>query len=156
MQTFTADSRDLGNVYSAAQAAVEFVRSKRKPALLHLKTYRLFGHAGADAEVAYRKKEQIEGELEQDPLLYATALLLSRGVETAAQLAAQIEHLDQQIARVAQEATQRPKLKDAAAVIDGHGRQAIAVGNGGQDFPLPYDGIDVVYGAGYKALQHKE
>jgi 2-oxoisovalerate dehydrogenase E1 component len=117
MQTFTADSRDLGDVYSAAQAAVEFVRSKRKPALLHLKTYRLFGHAGADAEVAYRKKEQIEGELEQDPLLYATALLLSRGVETAEQLAAQIEHLDQQIARVAQEATQRPKLQDAAAVM---------------------------------------
>ncbi len=117
MQTFTADSRDLGDVYSAAQAASAFVREKRKPALLHLKTYRLFGHAGADAEVAYRRKEQIEGELEQDPLLYATALLLSRGVESAAQLAAQIEHLDQQIARVAQEATQRPKLPDAAAVM---------------------------------------
>ena len=93
---------------------------KSKPALLHLKTYRLFGHAGADAEVAYRKKEQIEGELEQDPLLYATALLLSRGVETAEQLAAQIEHLDQQIARVAHEATQRPKLPDAAAVDEIH------------------------------------
>ena len=32
-------------------------------------------------------------------------------------MAAQIEHLDQQIARVAQEATQRPKLQDAAAVM---------------------------------------
>jgi len=117
MQTFTADSRDLGDVYQAALAASEFVRSKRKPALLHLKTYRLFGHAGADAEVAYRRKEQIEGELEQDPLLYATALMLSRGVATPTQLAAQIEQLDQQIARVAHEATTRPKLQDAAAVM---------------------------------------
>lgn len=134
MQTFTADSRDLGAVYAAATEAVAFVRSKRKPALLHLKTFRLFGHAGADAEVAYRKKEQIESELEQDPLLYATALLLSRGVETAEQLARQIEHLDQQIGRVAFEATQRPKLKDAAAVM-----QSIVPPTSGKALPAPVE-----------------
>lgn len=117
MQTFHADSRDLGEVYQAAQAAVQFVREKRRPGLLHLKTVRLFGHAGADAEVAYRRKEQIEGELEQDPLLYAVALLIARELYTPVQLAAMILQLDQQISRVAAEATQRPKLPDAKAVM---------------------------------------
>ena len=117
MQTFSADSRDLNQVKLAATAAADYVRSQRKPALLHLKTFRLFGHAGADAEVAYRRKQQIEGELEQDPLLYASALLLARQLHTPASLALCAETLDQQIARVADAACSRPKLTSAAAVM---------------------------------------
>ncbi|MBU2223518.1 MAG: MFS transporter [Gammaproteobacteria bacterium] len=117
MQTFTADSRDLNQVSLAAKAAADFVRRQRKPALLHLKTFRLFGHAGADAEVAYRRKQQIEGELEQDPLLYASALLIARNIHTPQSLALAAEALDQQIYRVAQAACSRPKLTSAAAVM---------------------------------------
>lgn len=117
MQTFSADSRDLNQVKLAAKAAADYVRSQRKPALLHLKTFRLFGHAGADAEVAYRRKQQIEGELEQDPLLYVSALLLARQLHTPASLALCAETLDQQIARVADAACSRPKLTSAAAVM---------------------------------------
>ncbi|HCU66259.1 MAG TPA: MFS transporter [Rheinheimera sp.] len=117
MQTFTADSRDLADVAQAARAAVDFVRKNRRPALLHLKTYRLFGHAGADAEVAYRKKQQIETELDEDPLLYATALLLKRGIYTRAELAELVLKLDQQTARVASVASNKPKLTTAEAVM---------------------------------------
>ena len=117
MQTFTADSRDLEQVNNQAKAAVAFVRQQRKPALLHLKTYRLFGHAGADAEVAYRKKQLIETELEQDPLLYASALLLARGLYQPQQLADYALELDQQIARVAAQVCQKAKLTTAAQVM---------------------------------------
>lgn len=117
MQTFSADSRDLNQVKLAAKAAADYVRTQRKPALLHLKTFRLFGHAGADAEVAYRRKQHIEGELEQDPLLYASALLLARNLYTSNSLAKCAETLDQQIARVAEAACSRPKLTSAAAVM---------------------------------------
>lgn len=117
MQTFTADSRDLADVAEAARAAVAFVRKNRRPALLHLKTYRLFGHAGADAEVAYRKKQQIESELDEDPLLYATALLLKRGIYHRDELANMVHALDQQTARVAAVASNKPKLTSASAVM---------------------------------------
>ena len=117
MQTYVADSRDLADVALQARAAVEFVRRERRPALLQLKTYRLFGHAGADAEVAYRRKQQIESELEQDPLLFATALMLARGIVDAEQLAEQVQALDAQTARVAAVAVGRPKLTSAAAVM---------------------------------------
>ncbi len=117
MRTFSADSRDLNQVSLAAKAAADYVRSRRKPALLHLKTFRLFGHAGADAEVAYRHKQQIDGELEQDPLLYASAVLLARQLYTPESLALTAEMLDQQIARVADAACSRPKLTTAAAVM---------------------------------------
>lgn len=117
MHTFSADSRDVNQVKLAALAAAEYVRTQRKPALLHLKTFRLFGHAGADAEVAYRRKQQIEGELEQDPLLYLSALLLARGLYSAESLAQCAQTLDQQIARVADAACSRPKLTSADAVM---------------------------------------
>ena len=114
---FAADSRDLAQTYNIACRAAHYVRSKRKPAVLHLSTVRLFGHAGADAEAAYRTKAQIEAELELDPLLSSTAALLASGKITAAQLQQQLSALQQQIARVAALASSRPKLTTAAQVM---------------------------------------
>ena len=49
-----ADGCDLAATYDAAAEAVEWIREHRRPAVLHLSMVRLMGHAGADAEVAYR------------------------------------------------------------------------------------------------------
>lgn len=114
---FAADSRDLAQTYNIACRAAHYVRSKRKPAVLHLSTVRLFGHAGADAEAAYRTKAQIEAELELDPLLSSTAALLASGKITAVQLQQQLSALQQQISRVAALASSRPKLTTAAQVM---------------------------------------
>ena len=58
---FTADGRDLAEVYDAACRAVELVRGRRRPALLHLRTVRLMGHAGSDVESAYRTPRRDRG-----------------------------------------------------------------------------------------------
>ena len=117
LKYFAADSRDLAQTYHVARRAADYVRSKRKPAVLHLSTVRLFGHAGADAEAAYRTKAQIEAELELDPLLSSTAALLASGDITAEQLLAQLNALVAQIARVAAIASNQPKLTTAAQVM---------------------------------------
>ncbi|MGH3459167.1 transketolase C-terminal domain-containing protein [Aeromicrobium sp.] len=54
---------------------VEGVRASRRPAVLHLRTVRFMGHAGSDAEIAYRSMREIEGDYGRDPLL-ATARAL--------------------------------------------------------------------------------
>lgn len=117
LKYFAADSRDLAQTYAVAKRAADYVRTKRKPAVLHLSTVRLFGHAGADAEAAYRTKAQIDAGLEQDPLLSSSAALLTSGDITSEQLLRQLDSLVAQIARVAAVASSRPKLTTAAQVM---------------------------------------
>jgi 2-oxoisovalerate dehydrogenase E1 component len=47
--------------------------ANRQPVFLHVKTVRLFGHAGSDVEAAYRAKAEIEHAEENDPLVHSAA-----------------------------------------------------------------------------------
>ncbi|MEO8851457.1 MAG: thiamine pyrophosphate-dependent enzyme, partial [Allobranchiibius sp.] len=69
LRYIAVDGCDLADVYDAASQAVEFVRKTRKPAFLHLRTVRFLGHAGSDAEVAYRSPAEIAADYDRDPLL---------------------------------------------------------------------------------------
>lgn len=117
LKYFAADGKDIAQTYQVACKAAEYVRTKRRPAILHLSTVRLFGHAGADAEISYRTKQLIADELELDPLLASTAALLARNVVDKTRLLQQVQTLAQQISRVAQIATTRPKLTTASQVM---------------------------------------
>lgn len=117
LKYFAADSRDLAHTYSVACRAADYVRTTRKPALLHLSTVRLFGHAGADTETSYRHKTKIADELELDPLLASSALLLAKGIISTEQMLQQLDALQQQIVRVAAVAVTKPKLTTAAHVM---------------------------------------
>lgn len=114
---FHADGRDLAGTYQVVRQAADYVRRYRKPAVLHLATVRLFGHAGSDAEVAYRKKERIADELELDPLLFSTAQILQQGWMSPTELSDWVQALDQRIERIAEQASSRPKLTSADAVM---------------------------------------
>ncbi len=117
LRYFAADGADLAQTYAVARKAAHYVRTKRQPALLHLSTVRLFGHAGADTETAYRHKNLIESELEQDPLLASTGCVLARGVLSGPQLYSTVSALAQQICRVAEVASSAPKLSSASEVM---------------------------------------
>jgi len=68
MHYFTGDGCDLVEAYGAAMEAATWVRVQRRPAVLHLSMVRLMGHAGADAEVAYRSTAEIAKDAARDPL----------------------------------------------------------------------------------------
>ncbi len=61
----------------------EGVRSRRRPAILHLKTVRFMGHAGSDAEIAYRSQREIQNDHVNDPVLATAAALINAGILTA-------------------------------------------------------------------------
>ncbi len=63
--------------------AVQSVREQRRPAFLHLRTVRFLGHAGSDAEIAYRRNREIEADYDRDPLLATAHALVATGVEPA-------------------------------------------------------------------------
>ncbi len=76
------DGVNLADAYDAARAAACYVRERRAPAILHLSTVRIGGHAGSDAESAYRSPAEIAADLRRDPLLGTAALLVNAGVTT--------------------------------------------------------------------------
>lgn len=114
---YFANGGDTIETYQVARQAAEFIRRTRKPAVLHLKTQRFFGHAGADAEIAYRTKNDIERAFETDVLLQTASQVIARGICSANELSKRLSRWQQQITRVAVDASSRPKLTCADHVM---------------------------------------
>jgi 2-oxoisovalerate dehydrogenase E1 component len=113
---FAADGCDLAATYDAAAEAVDWVRRQRRPAVLHLSMVRLMGHAGADAELAYRVPAEIKSDLERDPLLASARLIVEAGLATPADLLNRYDEIGWEVRRVAEETLSEPKLGSAGEV----------------------------------------
>ncbi|MFG1608461.1 thiamine pyrophosphate-dependent enzyme [Actinoplanes sp. NPDC049265] len=114
---FSADGCDLAAVYDTTAEASEFVRSTRTPAILHLSMVRLMGHAGADAEVAYRSADDIAADLARDPLVRTARLLVESGQGKPDDLIARYDEIGWQVRKVAEDVIGEPKLAGAADVV---------------------------------------
>jgi 2-oxoisovalerate dehydrogenase E1 component len=117
LRYFTADGCDLAEAYDTATEAVNWVRRQRRPAILHLSTVRLMGHAGADAEVAYRTGPEIAADLARDPVVSTARLLVEAGQTTPEDLLKRYDEAGWQVRKVAEEVLTEPKLADAAEVV---------------------------------------
>jgi 2-oxoisovalerate dehydrogenase E1 component len=111
------DGDDPGGALASARALVDWVRETRRPAVLHLRTVRYLGHAGADVEAAYRTPAAVRADLERDPLLATAGWLVATGVRTGAELAADYLATRERIRDIALAAARRPQLESAADVM---------------------------------------
>jgi 2-oxoisovalerate dehydrogenase E1 component len=111
------DGMDLAEVFDAAQAAARYVRERRAPAILHLSTVRIGGHAGSDAESGYRSPAEIAADLRRDPLLGTAELLIDAGALTCDQVLARYELSRQTVFGLAALAEAEPRLSSAADVM---------------------------------------
>ena len=117
LKYFDCDGLDLYDTYRAAQAAAAYVRTRRKPAFLHMRTIRLYGHAGADVPTTYLSREEVEGEEANDPLLHAVRLMDQAGALSPREALAIYDQTCARVARIAADAIKRPRLKTAAEVM---------------------------------------
>ena len=117
VRVFTADGLDLVAAWDGAAAAVDYVRTRRKPAVLHLTCVRLFGHAGSDIESTYRDAADIAADEARDPIPASATRLVEGGAATAADLRARYLALRARVAAAAAEVVRRPKLTSAAAIV---------------------------------------
>ncbi|QSX30708.1 MFS transporter [Shewanella cyperi] len=120
IQYFYCDGRDLLDTFKVTREAADWCRRHRKPVFLHVRTVRLMGHAGSDAEIAYLPKERIFATEAQDPLLVSAAQLIDAGLMTPAAIVDLYQELKARIGAIALVAAGRPKLttaKDAMASI---------------------------------------
>ena len=113
----TADGDDPAAALAAARALADWVRETRRPAVLHLRTVRYLGHAGADVEAAYRTPAAVRADLERDPLLATARWLVAMGLRTGAELASDYLEARERVREVALAAARRPQLESAAEVM---------------------------------------
>ncbi|GAA3271457.1 transketolase [Dactylosporangium vinaceum] len=116
LRYYTADGCDTAATYDRAAEAAAWVRRYRRPAVLHLTTIRLMGHAGADAEMAYRSPVEIAADLARDPLVRTARMLVEAGVATPAELMTRYDEIGWEVRRIAEEVLGEPKLASAAEV----------------------------------------
>ncbi|MFI6496173.1 thiamine pyrophosphate-dependent enzyme [Nonomuraea typhae] len=117
IEYFSADGCDLAAAYDAAARAAAHVRADRSPAILHLSTVRLMGHAGSDVEAAYRTQREIRADVERDPLLRTAAILVEAGLATPGELLKSYEATREHVLRMALETTRSPRLASAEEVM---------------------------------------
>ncbi|SCE87885.1 2-oxoisovalerate dehydrogenase E1 component [Micromonospora viridifaciens] len=117
LRYFAADGTDPVEAYRVAEQAAAWVRRHRRPAVLHLTTVRLMGHAGADAETAYRSPAEIAADAARDPLLATARRLVAAGYATGEELLARYDERGWQIRRIAEEVLDEPKLSSPAEVV---------------------------------------
>ena len=81
LRYFEADG-PLDQVWETVRLAVDCCRATRAPVFLHLRTVRLWGHAGSDVESTYRSLAEIERIELADPLLRNAQTLIGSGAAT--------------------------------------------------------------------------
>jgi len=110
LKYISCNGLDLLDTYQKTMEAQHYARDYHKPVFLHMKTVRLFGHAGSDAEIAYRTKSQLEANEAQDPILHSARILLDHNILSAPQIISMYQEIKQRISHIAQQALQRPKI----------------------------------------------
>jgi 2-oxoisovalerate dehydrogenase E1 component len=114
---FACDGLDIYDTYRIAREAADYVRTRRKPAFLHVRTVRFYGHAGADVPTTYMPREELEAEEAHDPLLHAVRLMDEAGALSPAAALAIYQETEARVERIAAEAVTRPRLRTAAEVM---------------------------------------
>ena len=113
---FQADGLDIYAAHAVAKQAADYVRRHRKPAFLHLRTVRLYGHAGADVATSYLPKAEVEADEANDPLLHSVRLLRQAGALAPNAALDIYTETCARTERVAAQVIKRPRLQTAQEV----------------------------------------
>ncbi len=116
MRYLSVDGSDAIATLEAAHEAVDWVRGKRRPLFLHLRTVRFLGHAGTDVERGYRTTEEIRASMAQDPIL-GTARALCAHMIPARELHDEYLQLGRQVAATAAERLKRGRELETAREV---------------------------------------
>jgi 2-oxoisovalerate dehydrogenase E1 component len=93
--TLECDGTDFPESYQTAAQAVEYVRQRKGPALIHAHVVRLYSHSYSDDERLYKTEEVRQQEAKRDPLARLARLLIEeKGVteKELKEIEAALEH----------------------------------------------------------------
>lgn len=111
------DGLNILDTYQTAMKAQQIAREKRKPVFLHVRTVRLLGHAGSDAEFVYRDIADITATEFQDPLLHTARILLENNILNVDEIIDIYNNIEKRVALIADNAAKKEKLTSAESVM---------------------------------------
>jgi 2-oxoisovalerate dehydrogenase E1 component len=114
---FEADGLDIYDTFAVTQQAAVYVRTRKKPAFLHLRMVRLYGHAGPDIATTYLPKSEVEQDEANDPLLHSARLLKDASALTLDRALAIYIQTQSRVDIVSHEAAKRPRLETAHKIM---------------------------------------
>lgn len=117
IQYIEASGLDAIDAHSKAREAERIARSLRRPVLLHVTCVRLYGHAGADHQLAYMSQEEIDEAEKSDPLLQTARLMIDSGHCGAEDALAMYTEIEEETFACAKKAARRPKLQTSQQVM---------------------------------------
>jgi 2-oxoisovalerate dehydrogenase E1 component len=103
---------------ATVDALVDLVRRERRPVMLHLRTVRFMGHAGSDAEIAYRSPTEVEADYARDPLLATARLLIESGELSVPEVVEQYERVRIEVMTAAAARVGASRLSNSAEVVE--------------------------------------
>ena len=109
LKVFRCDGTDYFDSHRTMDAAVQWIRRERKPALVHATVTRPYSHSLSDDERLYKTPEEREAEAARDPLVRMRTHLLAQGLASEADIAAIAADVDREIARATDDAIASPK-----------------------------------------------
>ena len=109
LKVFRCDGTDYVDSHRTMEAAVQWIRRERKPALVHATVTRPYSHSLSDDERLYKTPEEREAEAARDPLVRMRTHLLAQGLASEADIAAIAADVDREIARATDDAIASPK-----------------------------------------------
>lgn len=149
---FYCDGLNLLDVFKVGKQAAEYVRVKKKPAFLHMRTVRLLGHAGSDIEVNYRSQREIDATEAQDPLLHTARIILNNKLMSKEEIIALYDEVRQRIDQIANIVINKPKLQSAKEILT----SIVPTKGKFQAPPIPKDDERAeVFGREWKKLDEK-
>src|SRR5580658_5946923 len=117
LEYLAADGCDPVAAYDAAVTAAVTARMKRRPVFLHLSMVRFLGHAGSDAESAYRSSAEQAADLDRDPLVATAATAVESGLLTPGEAVARYVAIGGLVHEAAEQALASRPLDSAAEVM---------------------------------------
>ena len=111
------DGTDPQAVLEVARDLGDWVRTRRLPAFLHLRTVRFGGHAGTDVESAYRTAADLRADAARDPIVATATKLVAGGVRTVDELLARHDELRSHVLGVAVSVADARQLRSADEVM---------------------------------------
>jgi 2-oxoisovalerate dehydrogenase E1 component len=83
--------------YAVAKEAVDYVRQRRGPALIHAHVIRPYSHSLSDDEKLYKTAEEREGEAHRDPISKFSLLLVREGLLDQQEIEALEAEVDREV-----------------------------------------------------------
>ena len=91
------DGCDVLASYDVVTKAVEYVRARKGPALVHAHVIRPYSHSLSDDEVQYRTPAERKADAERDPLTRFPRYLLEQGIASQAELDLVVQQVTEEV-----------------------------------------------------------